>query len=434
MIPDSFYYILISIMIASILLAWLKSSTVFNPVSFFILWWGSFIFISSINFVGIRTPRIDTFWILLTALALYSIGSVTFLKNSSSCHRINSVLLTAQVTGEKSVFLKVFLYAQIVTTFILLVFLRKSIGMLSSLDAGTYRFLVYSDIGVFEGHKLLLNYYIRPSVFTAMFVTMAGVYLGSIKKKYFILAVINIFIYSAVILGRSSVILLIMCSVIGVVYIYDRGLIRIKKRYAALVLIPFIFIISMSVFRRSQYLANKSGMEIVARYFIWYLTAPFTAFDYFLNTYREGADYNFTYIRSVLGGIEEFFDPLIKKFYPDFSQVNNSSYSIIAEFRDFGGPATHHNSHYTMLFTFYKDAGIIGIALFSYFFGAFTSSIYNSFRENPKLFNFIILILLTYLGIMGTTRWELMFAWPWTIIILSFFVTKKFIFEKKPKI
>jgi hypothetical protein len=87
-----------------------------------------------------------------------------------------------------------------------------------------------------------------------------------------------------------------------------------------------------------------------------------------------------------------------------------------------------------MLVTFFKDAGIIGVALFSYFFGAFTSSIYNSFRENPKLFNFIILILLTYLGIMGTTRWELMFAWPWTIIILSFFVTKKFIFEKKPKI
>ncbi len=434
MIPDSFYYILISIVIFSILLAWLKSGTIFNPVSFFTIWWGSFIFISSINLVGIRTPRIGTFWVLLTALALYSIGSVTFLKSRSSGHRIEPVFITSHVTGEENFLLKIFLYAQIVTTVILIVFLRKSIGILSSLDAGTYRFLVYTDAGIFEGHKLLLNYYIRPSVFTAMFVTMAGVYLGSIKKKYFILAVMNIFIYSTVILGRSSVILLIMCSVIGLAYMYDSGLIKIKKRYVALILVPFIFLVSMSVFRRSQYLANKSGMEIVARYFIWYLTAPFSAFDYFLNTYREGIDYDFTHFRSVLGGIEEFLEPLIKKFYPKFSQINNSSYSIIAEFRDFGGPATHHNSHYTMLFTFYKDAGVIGVALFSYFFGALTSSVYNSFRNNTHLFNLIILILLTYLSIMGTTRWELMFAWPWTIIILSFLVTKKFIFEKKVQI
>ena len=122
--------------------------------------------------------------------------------------------------------------------------------------------------------------------------------------------------------------------------------------------------------------------------------------------------------------------PLIRKFFRFYKDINPSFHEITAPFRSLGGPATHHNSHFTMLYTFYRDAGIIGIILYSYLLGAINSVIFNRFRKNTSILNFTILILLTYLSIIGTMRWELRYSWGWLIMIGSFFVIKKFVVKK----
>ena len=433
MIPDSFYYLLSFLVITFILLSWLKSGSIINPVFYFNVWWGSFLFLSSLNLVGIRTPRIETYWMFLVALSAYSIGSITFLENHITKKKLTPGFFKHYDYLAENKILKIFLYLQIITLVILLIFFKKSIGMLTSLDPGMYRYLVYTDEGVFQGHKILLNYFLRPSVFITIFITLAGVFYGIIKKRFFVLAVVNIFLYSMVILGRSAIILIVFCSIIGFLYMYDTNLLKIKKRYIVILLIPIFFIITMSIFRKS-YASAKSATDILYEYFIWYLTAPFTAFDFFLHNFKTSVDYDFSICRSFFGGIEEFLEPFIRKMYPDFNQINNSSHEMIGQYRDFGGIATHHNSHYTMLFTFYRDAGMYGIVIFSYFFGVANSAVYNSFRKNPGIFSLIILIFLTYLSIMSTTRWEFMYSWTWVIILGSFILTRTFIFKKIPKV
>lgn len=429
MIPDSFYYVLILLIFSFVILAWIKCGSLINPVSYFNIWWGSFLFISSINLVGIRTPRIETYWMFLLALSAYSIGSITLLENHNTKKMMSPGCFKHYDYLSENKILKIFLYLQIITFIILLFFFKKSLNMLTSLDPGTYRYLVYTDEGVFQGHKILLNYYLRPAVFITTFITLAGVFYGIIKKRFFILAVVNIFLYSMVILGRSAIILIVFCSIIGFLYMYDTNLIKLKKRYLVILIIPIIFVITLSIFRKS-YASAKSATDILYDYFIWYLTAPFTAFDFFLHNFKTSVDYDFSICRSFFGGIEEFLEPFIRKVYPNFNQINNSSHEMIGQFRDLGGIATHHNSHYTMLFTFYRDAGLYGILIYSYIFGVSSTVAYNSFRKNPSVFNIIILILLTYLSIMSTTRWEFMYSWTWLIILCSFILTRKLIFKR----
>jgi oligosaccharide repeat unit polymerase len=427
--PPSFFLTLFAIIFISILLAWVKSGSIINPVSFFILWWGLFVFISGLDLVGIRMPRSETFNLILLAMTMFSVGSITFLSGSKTSYSIFmydgktiSNILSVNLK------LKIYLYFQIFVSFALLLFLYKGVGMLKNLDPGTYRYLVYTDYGIFEGHKLLLNYIIRPSVFATAFVTLAGIYLNILPKRHLLLSVMNIFLYSIVILGRSAVILIIICSFIGFLYLVTIKKIQIKKKYIIMFAVPIVFVILLSVFRK-KYASAKSGTDILTDYFIWYLTGPFTAFDYFVSVYKEGVDYNFSIVRGLLAGIEDIIEPFVRIIFKDFNQLNRSFVDILGTYRDFGGPATHHNSHYTMLFTFFVDAGITGVIFFSYILGCINSILYNSFRQTASLFNFSALILVTYLSMMGSTRWEFMYSWPWLTLIFVYFLSKKITFQ-----
>lgn len=429
--PPSFFYILLSIIVFSIILSWVKSNSIINPVTFFILWWGFFVFLSGLDLAGIRMPRDGTYNLIFMAMIMFSLGGITFLSSGRKLYDVYTYnnILTVDLTKSNSK-LKYFLNFQLVITVILIVFLNKGLGMLKSFDAGTYRYLVYTEYGIFQGHNILLNYILRPSLFIGTFITISGILLQVVPKRYLILSVLNIFLYSVVILGRSSIVLLIICFFLGLLYFITVNRSKIKKKYVLLILIPIIFIISMSIFRKSTH-SSKTGIDIVTNYFVWYLTGPFTAFDYFLNTYKEGVDYNFTFFRTVFSGIEDLLDPFIKKVFPEFNKIFEKFVDILGTYRDLGGPATHHNSHYTMLFSFFMDAGVAGVIFFPYILGSVIALVYNSFRKNVNLFNFSILILLTYLSMMGSTRWEMMFSWPWMIIFGSFIITKKISFKKE---
>jgi len=308
-------------------------------------------------------------------------------------------------------------------------FFNKGIDMLKTLDPGTYRYLVYTDSGIFEGHKLLLNYIIRPCVFATVLIALSGIYLNVLPKRHLLLSVINIFLYSLVILGRSAVILVIICSFIGILYLITIKKIHIKKKYIIMFAVPIVFVILLSVFRK-KYASAKSGTDIIVDYFIWYLTGPFTALDYFISVYKESADYNFSVARGFFAGIEDIIEPFVRIIFKEFNQLNRSFVEILGPYRDFGGPATHHNSHYTMLFTFFIDAGISGVIFFSYLLGSINSFLYNSFKQKASIFNFSALILVTYLSMMGSTRWEFMYSWPWMTLIFIYLLTRNIVFEK----
>ena len=423
----SFYYILFLIVTLSILFSWIRSESFFNPTSIFISWWGFFVFVSSLNLIGMRLPSMRTYNLIFVAMICFSIGSITFM-NPKPAKSHNKSPIPSIFSKQHNPKILMFFIFQLIITLALLWFFGRTLHLLATLEPGTIRGLVYSEDGIFESHNILVNYILRPSIFISIFISISGVFLGVFKKRYMLIAFFNLLIYSLVVLGRSSIFMLMLSLIFGIIYVLSVKKIYFRKKYVFLFTLPFVFLIYMSIFRKSS--NPQPVLTMLTNYSVWYLTGPFTAFDYFINTYRPNIDFEYSYFRGVVAGFEQMLFPFIKRTFSFYKDINSSFHEITAPFRSLGGPATHHNSHFTMLYTFYRDAGIIGIMLYSYLLGMIDAVVFNRFRNNTSIFNFTILILLTYLSVIGTMRWELRYSWGWLIIIGSFFVIKKFIVKK----
>jgi oligosaccharide repeat unit polymerase len=420
--PDHFYYTLILVAFTFIPLSWLKSGRLFNPVTIFCAWWCFFIFVSSLHIVNMNAPTPRVYYHLLLAVVMFCTGGITFLSPASA-------ELKRSEPGNfyiKPVKLRLFLFFQLLITLLLFVYLNKAINMLKSMDPGSFRGLVFDEGGVLGANRKYFMYIILPSLYINAFISVAGVLYGRLRMPYMVIALFNLILYSAVTIGRSPIFIALMGFGFGVIYLSQIKKIKIKPLYVILVSLPVIYMVSISIFRKSYSSGSTSALTIFANYFVWYFTGPFTAFDHFLDFMKEGRDYDFSYFRAMVGGIEDFVYPLLKRIFPGFTPINEYVHGYTKIFRPLGGFVSHHNSHYTMVMEFMWDAGYFGIIIYPYIFGSVIAKVYNSFRKNHSIASFGILLILTYLSIMGVMRWELRYIWSWATIAGIIFFSQKF--------
>jgi oligosaccharide repeat unit polymerase len=422
---DTLFLSILFIPIAFILLAWIKSGNFFNPVTIFNIWWGAFIFISTRNLAGLRMPTERAYILILFAVCTYSIGGISFL--SPEKRKLDQKIIRSH--SDLPVKLKIFIYFQILVTALLLFYTSRALSMLRNMDAGSFRALVFNESGIFGANRKYFMYFVLPSLYTNAFLCISLVFRGVLKKRYLIIALFNLILYSMVTVGRVPIFIAIMGFMFGLVYIMQVRKIKIKPAYVLAAATPVIFIFLMSVFRKSYMTATKSPLTIFAEYFIWYFTGPFTAFDHFLDFVRPGLEYHYSYFRAVYAGIEEIFYPISKRLFSGYSSVNDNIHDFTKIYRGLGGAATHHNSHFTMLLAFMWDAGIYGVLIFPFIFGSIVSSVYNNFRKFHRTTTLAALLLLTYLSLMGIMRWELRYIWSWMTLFMIFFFAKKFILK-----
>ncbi|MBN2790217.1 MAG: oligosaccharide repeat unit polymerase [Candidatus Delongbacteria bacterium] len=422
--PDSFYYILFSVIFLSIFLAWVKSETLANPTTIYVIWWGGFIFLSTFNLIGMRLPSMYAYQLIILSLIMFSVGSITFLSNKK--------LLLKKVKKldfniNNSIKLKLFFYFQFFITIILILMIQKTIGMLRNLNPGTFRGMVYSSEGLYGNYLLYFAYFVKPSLYACSFISIAGVLLEKLPKRFLFISFLNLILYSISTIGRFPIFLIVINLFLGFYFLIDKK--KIKLRYIASVLLLITFIISMSTFRTSN--QSLDPFSIIKNYFVWYFAGPFTAFDYFLNNYKVGIDYDYSYFRGFIAGIDWILDIIFKKISIPFANINNSFHEITATYRSLGGSAINHNSHYTMLYTFYRDAGIFGIALYSYIIGVINSLTFNTFRKNYSIVSFSLLLLVFFVSIMGLLKWEFRYIWSVGSVFIIIFISQKFVIRKK---
>ena len=406
-----------------------KTGTFINPVAIFTSWWGFTVILSSLDLIGLYFPSIETFQIILFAIVMFGLGSFTFIEsnfdfsNKTKMANMNDNLLrfSEESTSTK---LQIYFYFQIFISIVLLLFLKKGLGMLMTMDSHTYRTLVYSEAGIFEGYKLFVKYILKPAVYFSFPAALAGVYLGVLKKRFLYITLLNIVLYSTVIIGRFAFFMVILSFFFGFFYVKDLKNLKFKIKYIIILLIPISLVISMSLFRTGN--DSLSILDLISDYFVWYFTGNYTIFDYFLNTVDHGVEYNFTIFRATFGGIEEILSPFIKKLLTkDFDSVIKSIHEFTTVFRNIGG-GKNHNSNYTMLFTFYRDGGVLAVGIYTYLFGVVNSLVYNNYRKKATISNLTVVIFLTYLSIMGVLRWEFMYAWAWFVIFYSIYFLKNY--------
>ena len=414
--------------------SWIKSGNLLNPVSIFNLWWGFFIIVSTMELDVLRVPTFKAYKLFTLSMAMFSLGSLTFLSGEKNqIEKIN-------VEEKQAIPLKLrlFYYSQILMTFFLLFYLYKAVGMLKSMDPGSFRSLVFDDSGVLGNRRVYFFYIILPILHTSTFTSFAGVFYNRIKKRYMFLSVFNLLLYSMIEVGRTQIFIGLMGFSLGVIYIIHIKKFRIKFTHVIVAFIPILFLVLMSAFRKSFTAGSKSVFMIVFEYFVWYFTGAFTAFDYFLDFCKEGISRDYSYIRAVFAGIDDYLLPITRRIFDNFRTINNDIHDFSKIYRSLGGVAGRHNSHFTMLMAFMWDAGYYGIIIFPYIFGAIISKVFNSFRKKHSISTLAILLLLTYLSLIGIMRWELRYVWSWGTLAGIFFISQKFVIRsstiKKPLI
>ncbi|MDA3838911.1 MAG: O-antigen ligase [Candidatus Delongbacteria bacterium] len=420
--PESFYYILIAIVFISIILAWLKSETLANPTTIYVLWWGGFLFLSTFDIIGMRRPSMYAYQLIILSLVMFSVGSITFLGN-----RKKSLTINKNINEHDSIKIKLYFYSQTIFTLLLIFMIYRTVGILKNLTPGAFRGLVYSTDGLYGKYFMLFAYVVKPNLYATSFISISGVLLGKLPKKFLFISFLNLFLYSISTLGRFPVFVIVITLFLGFFFLIDK--LKIKFRYIVSILVLILFIVSMSTFRTSSQTLNP--FSIIKNYFVWYFAGPFTAFDYFLNNYKVGVDYDYSYFRGFIAGIDWIVEIFTKKLSLPFQNINNSFHEITAPFRSLGGSATNHNSHYTMLYTFYRDAGILGIAIYSYIVGVLNSILFNQFRKTYSIVSFSLLLIVFFVSIMGLLKWEFRYLWSVGSVFIILFISQKITIRKK---
>jgi oligosaccharide repeat unit polymerase len=274
--PESFYYILIAIVFISIILAWLKSETLANPTTIYVLWWGGFLFLSTFDIIGMRRPSMYAYQLIILSLVMFSVGSITFLGN-----RKKSLTINKNINEHDSIKIKLYFYSQTIFTLLLIFMIYRTVGILKNLTPGAFRGLVYSTDGLYGKYFMLFAYVVKPNLYATSFISISGVLLGKLPKKFLFISFLNLFLYSISTLGRFPVFVIVITLFLGFFFLIDK--LKIKFRYIVSILVLILFIVSMSTFRTSSQTLNP--FSIIKNYFVWYFAGPFTAFDYFLNNY-----------------------------------------------------------------------------------------------------------------------------------------------------
>jgi oligosaccharide repeat unit polymerase len=414
------------VLFLSVILSWIKSERLINPVSVFSIWWCGFIFLSTFKLIGMRLPSDYTYTLMISSVAMFAVGGITFLKPSSQSKKVN-VKQDHHIILHKK--LKMFFAFQFVCTLILLYYLSKSASMLKSMDPGVYRNMLFTEFSIFGHFKIAMTYIVEPSLYVSAIISSAGIFLYKFPKYILALSLFNLVLYSGVTLGRAPVFIAVMCLTIAFVFSLSEKKFAFKFRYLILALIPLLFIGWISLFRKNTW--DIKAFLVLRDYFIWYLTGPFTAYELFIDNFKYSNDWDYSYIRGVFAGLEEIVKPVIKRIDPSYGFINDSFHEITKVFRSLGGKAIGHNSHYTMVYEFTRDAGLYGVFLFSYILGSANAFLYNRYRSDMSIKSFSLFIILLYLSLMGITRWELRYTWSWLTIFGIILISEKFVLRKE---
>ncbi|NOR46191.1 MAG: oligosaccharide repeat unit polymerase [Candidatus Delongbacteria bacterium] len=299
--------------------------------------------------------------------------------------------------------------------------------MLGNIDPGAFRGMVYSSEGTLGKYMMPFAYFVKPSLYASAFISIAGTLLGKLPKKIFFISFINLLLYSISTLGRFPIFLVVIVTFLGFYLLIGQKKIQLKYIFGIFLMI--LFLVSVSAFRKSDQPINL--FAIIKNYSVWYFTGPFTAFDYFLDNYKVGVDYDYSYFRGFIAGFDWIFTPFIRKLSTTYENINNSYHEITASFRSLGGEAWYHNSHYTMLYTFYRDAGEFGVLIYSFILGMINSVLYNKFRRNYSIVSFSMILIVLYVSLMGVLKWEFRYLWSIGSVLIIIFIAQKFVIRKK---
>lgn len=402
-----------------------KTGTLKNPIFLVSLWWGIWAFLSSFGLLGLYVPRTRTYGLIITFIIFFSLGALFLVKKFEVTKSIEEIYLST--TTKKK--LKVLFYLQFIVLIILIPYLIKSIPNILSMDSSKYRLAVFNGNILYQSSniRILFDLLVEPIINIGLLLGIVGLFLGYKTKKLLILSILNAIVFSVMTLGRWYFLRIFFFLVLGYFFIskhkkiIPKNILKKNKKILAIVIPISIFAMIIMSFIRSE--QDKPIFFIAYEYVIRYFTAPFIALDQFIKNFSYEPNYyfgrvTFTPLDTILVYIIRIFDESVVNVTERISVYTQDFIHI--------GNGYMHNGFYTVIYNFYLDGGLIAVIIFSFLLGVIVGIAFNKFSRNPNLFTSSLLILLIYISMIASLRWEFIKMWPFTTILLLFTLITNF--------
>lgn len=404
----------------------MKVGTFFNPVSFFVIWWGTWLFISAFGLLNLYIPSIKTYIFTLIVMIMFSAGCIFTINN-----KIKKVkFVNLKPLNEYKV--KILNIIQIIILIVLTPFLFKSFKYITSMSASVYRTEIYEN-NILYGSEIiqqLFNFLIQPFMLTMLLLGCCGFILG-VKgmKKLFFLSVVNVSVFSVMTLGRWYFLRIILFLILALflVSIFKNSskhfLLYFKKRkkniYFIIAPLFTCVLVLISLFRQN----STSILYTVFEYLIKYFTGSFIALDSFLKDNDFVSFDDWSYGRYTLGGLDEIVVFIFRRIDDTIVNISTQISYYTSDFIKIGAlDGQTYKSFYSAIFNFYSDGGILGILIIPFIFGMIIGVLFNGFIKKPNLFNLSLLVYLLYISIVASLRWEVQSPIFWVVIFILVFI------------
>lgn len=422
-----------------------KSSLSKSVANMYLLWW--FIWLElSIDTKGIMLEVSNkTYWILIlnvTAfITMYLLVDKTYENNDIKW--INKIRFNKKVNNEevsKKFNIKTYQSGVVVWTvgiimmMILMFYLRRYTALLEQYGM-SYARIIRFELGYMlkSPLELLFYNYIIQSILTVISISIPiHILNGKFRNPIIYIGIINILLNSQIGKGRMIIFeLLVYFTLAFIIYFYKEIFKYIIKYWYIILIIVGIGGAGMVFLTLVRLNTDFTSMESITLNLkatfdqvILYFTGSIRAFDYSLvNNYRDTiiGQYGHTWGGATLGGINELIIMFFRALGMEISTANMALGSLTQP-AIFIGENVQYNAFYSAAFNYYIDFGVVGVALFSGIFGAFSAFLIKKTLRTKDAYFHMILILNLYIIIFSLLRWEYQAPSTWITIAIILIV------------
>lgn len=411
--------IYINALISSLIVG-IKTKTYRNYTSIFNVWWSLLVFLSSRGYFDLFVPSDRVYLTIFIGMFGFNIASIIFER------AVTLDISSPQKDIINTLKSKFVIIMQIIVFVIIIPYFMNSVQIILTRGLPELRTLVYDN----PLEQFLLYNFVEPTIVASLMILIFMI--SSSKKKSFLnlMILINLVLYTFTFAGRINFFRLIIFLLL-VVFLYRRKnktkLVERKSRKKVFLIVLLTLIIGISITINRSDGALYSVVEQIYAYFVGSLVL----FDTLSNLgYPAHSEYLFG--RATIGGLVDsfilFFEQTINVF--DFSKTDMAIMKInsVTSLYYVIGPGKVMNAFPTMFYVFKQDFGMIGVFVVPFIY----SSILSYFKVMAsKKFDIrydMIYILLGFIGIFGSNRWEPTQFWVWGA---AFFIM---IFIKRPNL
>lgn len=425
-------YLLFSVTVIFFIIAGVvRTGRKFNPLTFYISFWGIWLIISLSDPFLLKSVSVQAYLLLWLNIVGFAIGFILFYSNSNkqknNYGRIK-ITETKILSGYKELLNnKKFIFLQLGILLILIYYYLKYNMLLSTLTTQDTRRIVYEYGLLFSSmyEYILFTWIITPLVYSSIALLISNLVVNGQKNFVLYISLVNCLLFGMIGSGRFVYFQVIVFAFVSIGFNSDRkllNLVKIKLKTKILVLLVFlaaVYAMNISTLKRygiNSFNLNKTidvFINISLKQFFVYFLGPFRAFDNFLATY-SGVN---TLGRSTFGGIEEILNLPFTFVGLGWTTANEISSYFTVESINIGSDISF-NAYYTNVMNFYMDGGISFVITLSLIFGATSALTYNYYLKNSNIFTFSLIVLLTYHMIASEFRWSFSSPVTWIEVAL----------------